>query len=607
MFFKFMIVSFVGVVFQDSQIAGTCVAWLMCCAIMAFFAFQRPYLYSGGNYLSVASYGSLLAAFTAALNNKLAHDGYVKVVGAHVDFQNLLFLTWLMPYALVVADMLNAPYYFMKCVERFSKLSCRRGRTTAWKPAVAGAAYSSSRINASFNSEHSRRLYILSTIESLLPIVCGVIHEAETYAIHVRAKETKMSDKRAAGKTPTSTSSPPTSAAWDSRKSAATMVAAKVLDAGLCTMIDAFSNGGGEASSSLTGNYRPLYWQHFVDVEEAASKLSQIAFPFTEVCRRKHLSSEKGKPGFERLAFVNRHVLWTAPITRQLQQVQEGSRRVKAMEREHVGEDGDATHDTGHHPNVKDIRVWREVVVALLKPHADFGWHGHRNDNGISSEEKTLRESSLSVSSFSRRGEHVTEGSEEKDAALHIEMVDVARIQSTPVDKCIPSSGGGDSKSTNDTHPVTDSVVLATNPTMPTSRPPVAGTISNMPRDAELGDRVGQLERSLSQMHTTLQRFMDSPSAMPLSDAAAAADSRLPELTRAEEEFGSGGMHDKHDPLADVLMLHRQLERVGSNRSLSAGRRVGGANGGVAHGGTAHGGTAHGAVLAYEEEGELHV
>ena len=57
----------------------------------------------------------------------------------------------------------------------------------------------------------------------------------------------------------------------------------------------------------------------------------------------------------------------------------------------------------------------------------------------------------------------------------------------------------------------------------------------------------------------------------------------------------------------DVLMLHRQLERVGSNRSLSAGRRVGGANGGIAHGGTAHGGTPHGAVLAYEEEGELHV
>jgi hypothetical protein len=34
------------------------------------------YLYDGGNYLSVASYGSLLAAFTAALTEKLEIDEY---------------------------------------------------------------------------------------------------------------------------------------------------------------------------------------------------------------------------------------------------------------------------------------------------------------------------------------------------------------------------------------------------------------------------------------------------------------------------------------------------------------------------------------------------
>ena len=42
--FKFTIVSFLGVLFQDNQVAGTCVAWLCCASIMAFFAFQRPYV-----------------------------------------------------------------------------------------------------------------------------------------------------------------------------------------------------------------------------------------------------------------------------------------------------------------------------------------------------------------------------------------------------------------------------------------------------------------------------------------------------------------------------------------------------------------------------------
>ena len=40
---QFLIVSFLGVVFQDNQVAGVCVAWLCCATIMAFFAFNKPY------------------------------------------------------------------------------------------------------------------------------------------------------------------------------------------------------------------------------------------------------------------------------------------------------------------------------------------------------------------------------------------------------------------------------------------------------------------------------------------------------------------------------------------------------------------------------------
>jgi hypothetical protein len=40
-----MTVSFFGVVFQNNQIAGACVTGICCALIMAFFAFQKPYLY----------------------------------------------------------------------------------------------------------------------------------------------------------------------------------------------------------------------------------------------------------------------------------------------------------------------------------------------------------------------------------------------------------------------------------------------------------------------------------------------------------------------------------------------------------------------------------
>ena len=117
MFFKFLIVSFIGVVFQSHAIAGVCVAVLCCASIMTFFAFKRPYLYEGGNYISVASYGSLLAEFTAILTSKLEHDGYGGYV-VNQNFKNLLFAAWLLPYIGALADMVNAPTYFKRVVAR---------------------------------------------------------------------------------------------------------------------------------------------------------------------------------------------------------------------------------------------------------------------------------------------------------------------------------------------------------------------------------------------------------------------------------------------------------------------------------------------------------
>ena len=101
-----------GVVFKDSQVAGACAAWLFCAAIMAYFAFMKPYLYSGGNYLSVVSYGSLLAAYTEALTKKLKYDGLYQEELSY-RFGSALFAMWLLPYIVVFADVVNAPHFFV--------------------------------------------------------------------------------------------------------------------------------------------------------------------------------------------------------------------------------------------------------------------------------------------------------------------------------------------------------------------------------------------------------------------------------------------------------------------------------------------------------------
>ena len=201
--------------------------------------------------------------------------------------------------------------------------------------------------------------------------------------------------------------------AWNEEKhGAATLAVAKEFNARLCSMINAFSNGGsgggargvsggidgihgdgGNAAraSSLTGNYQPLVWSHFIGVETAARRLSKIAFPFTDVCHRLTLRVEKGKPGFVRKSFAERHLLWKKPVMVQLQLIQEESRKaandkidtaanVNGKEekegKEQQYEEADA------HPNINDIRRWREVVVAMLKPQTDFGWHHYESKDG---------------------------------------------------------------------------------------------------------------------------------------------------------------------------------------------------------------------------------
>lgn len=407
-----MIVSFLGVVFQDHQFAGVCVAVLCCASIMAFFAFREPYLYSGGNVLSVVSYGSLLASYIGALTRKLESDEYTGFL-ASSDFKNLLFIAWLLPFMVWGADTINVHHYVTKIISR-----CRRrghlcsGKEDDRKNTVQ-KKNTTSHINATFTTEYKRGIHVLSTLQSLLPIVQGVSHAARAHSTFVRAQQNihhrlnkaikkKNKSTRRFSKRPSSSRS-----AWDAKHDGAkTLAIAEDLDAHIRSMIEAFTNGGREScehgdaehtedkekrASSLTGNYRPLFWRHFIGVEIIACKLSQIAYPITDVDYRIAKSAWlKVKIGCVRTSFITRQMLWDTPVAEQLRHIQRATSRFEGKEME----------DRCTHPSMKDIRTWREVLVAILKPNTDFGWHirtGGESELAISVSKSTLRnEQSLS-------------------------------------------------------------------------------------------------------------------------------------------------------------------------------------------------------------------
>ena len=327
MLFKFIVASCLGVIFQDNQIMGACVAVLCCALIMVFFSFTKPYLYCGGNYLAVVSYGSLLAAFVGTMTDKFAYDGHYVVTES---FTNLLFVTWLLPYVVAFADMMNVYHYAMRAASHCRRRGCvcaglgadgrkaklhQEGGKVKRKVSNKESKREEEAINhvhTRFTSEHKRGLYILSTFQSLIPIVREVAHAAGVHSRRVQKKEDKLDkqkqqvpqrkgtvavvrevdgrlrsidQKHRAGtlrringdrslrRSGSGYDGNPNHSAWDEhRDGAATASIVQDLDARLCSMINAFSNGGTgdrrdnvdgtdhrERARSLTGNYEPLY------------------------------------------------------------------------------------------------------------------------------------------------------------------------------------------------------------------------------------------------------------------------------------------------------------------------------------------------------------
>ena len=105
--------------------------------------------------------------------------------------------------------------------------------------------------------------------------------------------------------------------AWNEEKDgAATLAVAKEFNTQLSSMVHAFSNGsrgvngssvsgvhgacedGGDPAraSSLTGNYQPLVWSHFIGVETAATA-EQNRVPFYRRLSQTHRTRGEGQAG----------------------------------------------------------------------------------------------------------------------------------------------------------------------------------------------------------------------------------------------------------------------------------------------------------------------
>ena len=162
-----------------------CIAWLCCASIMAVLAFKKPYLYKGGNFLSVASYGSLLAAFTQALVKKLEYDSYKGYVVTPVLTQ-ILFLTWLLPYVVGFAALVSAPHFLMRAATYYCA-RCARCRKSEWERGSTTNVMKNrpSKVKVAFSAEHKKGLFLLSTFQSLLPTVKQVLMTAKRNAHRV--------------------------------------------------------------------------------------------------------------------------------------------------------------------------------------------------------------------------------------------------------------------------------------------------------------------------------------------------------------------------------------------------------------------------------------
>ena len=145
------------------------------------------------------------------------------------------------------------------------------------------------------------------------------------------------------------------------------------LESLLIEMVDAFRNGGVAQSDdkarpvTLTGNYRPLSWEMFIQAECFAIELSKRAFPWSDADQRMMHAHERAKPGYIMFSFAVRKKLWSRkePVSSTLRQISEAA-AVAAAAGGHGG-------GANRLPTIRQLQIWRRTLVALLKPGSKCG------------------------------------------------------------------------------------------------------------------------------------------------------------------------------------------------------------------------------------------
>ena len=381
--FKLIVACLIGVIFQQSQVAGACVSWFCCAAIATLYAYKKPYLYAKANYISVASYGALAVSFTSALTETLMLRGEMTRSDA---FKTIVHLLWFLPLVMALADFVNAWSMVVHLVGKMAHAfgcdgrleSCKRSHRFEGTVEAASAA----RERNNKRTEHMlRKLVTLSQIA----------HEANS----VRQGETQRHRRTVAEAV---------RAVGDSLE-----VMISILASG--HHADMTKEGRPDAvvvvlQDAVEDNDEELHWQHFIDAETAVRSLSSLVFPLTTL-EEQRISRQKASTIMRddkiRLSYNNRKALWESKegIATQLRRL----RKQRAERNDRLNFDGKDKVESiaaaraaaaAASPNMKEFEQWRRFMLALLAPGADFGW---TDFDRLSTEEKQLRKLARSMGS----------------------------------------------------------------------------------------------------------------------------------------------------------------------------------------------------------------
>ena len=353
---KLLVASLLGVIFQEGQVAGAFITCMVCAAMSSFFAYAKPYQYDGGNYLAAMSYGSVMASTVTAVMEKMERDGLAAGSSrSKMIFETFTFLAWTLPYVMVAGYLFNAHHHAWRMYLCKRRISHRCRPRTAAQLEVKEASNIRKRgvaeLRESFDKEHRRGVFIMRMFDNVLNVARAVTQHA------LDVPPTAMDRLRGTPEAKGSSKSVNRSAWKLDEKSPAEAAAA--FEETIVDMMSVFGHDSGDGTATLTGNYAPLHWQHFVDSEASARHLSQLVFPVydSEAATRdgrKKKEKELHRPGFIQLAFANREALWDLHMMRRVQLS--------------MASDSNSTY-----PTLECIQQWQKIITALLQPGAHLG------------------------------------------------------------------------------------------------------------------------------------------------------------------------------------------------------------------------------------------